>query len=158
MATLDQTEAGSLRPRGQIVLIDQGAQYDPGQISEADGNDVLQEPPLAQNLELTRLDGVDELDRAVAAGRTREPEAQLVDGQPEVLDFVIAEPESAGQTSRGDARQTQELRASRDNQAHFICSSHDRRTVAPVGPGPAKSGPMALLSGAIEGCSRTISV
>ena len=58
------------------------------------------------------------------------PEAQLVDGQAQILDLVVAEAQPAGQAGRGDPGQTKELRQGRDDQSDFVARGHDLRTVA----------------------------
>ncbi len=58
------------------------------------------------------------------------PEAQLVDGQSQILDLVVVEAEPAGQAGRGDPGQPQELWRGRDHQPYFVARSHDLRTVA----------------------------
>src|SRR5579872_5362426 len=126
MATLYQAEAGPLRSRSQVVLVDQGAEYDPGKIRQPDGDDVLQETALAHHLQAAGLDGIHQLDGAVATRGAGETEAQLVYGQAEVFDLVVREAEPTGQARRSDPGQPQELGAGWDHQADFVGVGHDR--------------------------------
>lgn len=150
MAPLHEAEAGTVGGRRQIVLVDQRAEDDPGEVGQPDRDDVFEEAALPLHHQRARFDRIDQLDGAVAPGRTGEAEAQLVDGQAKILDLVIAEAEAAGETGSCDARQTEELRAGRDNESDFVGSCHDRRTVPPGGGPSIKTGIEAPPAGLLD--------
>lgn len=146
MATLDQPEAGPLWPGSEVMLIDQRAQDDSGEVGESDRDDVLEEAAFAYDFQAAGADVVDELDGAVSARRARESETELVDGKAQILDFVVAEPEPSRQAGRRNARQSKELGAGRDYQADLVGISHDRRTVPPATGGRRRRVPVDLVT------------
>src|SRR5215469_10915858 len=77
MATLDQSEAGTFGPGREVVLVDEGTQDHPGQVGQADRDDVLEKASESHHLEATGLDEVYQLHGAVPSGGAGEAEAQL---------------------------------------------------------------------------------
>ena len=66
--------------------------------------------PCPSTTRVVVAEDVAQLDRARPAGRSGQPEAELVDGEAQILHLVVVEPQPAGQAGRGDPGQAKELR------------------------------------------------
>ena len=121
---------GPVRLRAQIVLVHQRTEDDPGQIGEHDGRDVLEEMTVAFDYQGPLFDQIDELHGSVPAGGPGQTEAQLVYGQPKILDLVIAETQSACQPGGRHPGQAEELGSGGHYESHLVGRGHDLRTVA----------------------------
>jgi len=93
----------------EFVLVDQGAEDDPRKVGQTDRCDVVDEPTFPADLEPVVQHHVPELDGSAPAGGSGQTETKLVDGQPEILDFVVGETEAAGEPRSRDPRQAQEF-------------------------------------------------
>src|SRR5579875_2566978 len=79
-------------------------------------------PPLDRDP--LRAEQETQLEGAVAALVASHGETDLVDRQPQVFNFVVAEPEPARKAGRGHPRKPYVLRLGWDNQAHLAPSPH----------------------------------
>jgi electron transfer flavoprotein beta subunit len=130
---LQQAELRAFGPVAEMVFVDQGTEDHRRQLAQSDRH-VVVEPALTLDHQALLVEGVAQLDHSQPSVGAGEPEAQLVDGEPQVLYFVVAEAQPPGETGGGHSGQAQKLRSRRDHQSHFIAGfvagSHDQPTVA----------------------------
>ena len=93
----------------EFVLVDQGAEDDPRKVGQTDRCDVVDESTFPVDLESVVQHHVPELDGPTPAGGSSQTEAELVDRESQILDFVVGETEPAGEPRRRDPRQSQEF-------------------------------------------------
>ncbi len=127
---LHQAEPRAERARSELVIVDQSGQDYPGQLGQSDRRQVVDKMSLPLDHQVVVAEHVTQFDRPPAAGRAGQPEAELIDGEAQIFDLVIVEPQAPSQAGGRDPSQAKKLRQGRNHQQYFVARSHDLRTVA----------------------------